>query len=156
MKIHEQIPDAAIGVDVLVGFPGESEAAFELTRSLIAELPVTYLHVFPFSARKGTPAYSFSDAVAPEVIRERAYKIRELGKIKKSGFYSKFYEKQLELIVEGIADKSTGHLKGTSSNYIPVFFQGSQKLINTLIEVKIEKVENNLNVLGGLHDNSKK
>ncbi len=156
LKIHERIPDAAIGVDVLVGFPGESEAAFEHTHSLIAELPVTYLHVFPFSARKGTPAYSFSDTVVPEVVRERAHRMRELGNIKKSACYNKFTNERLELIVEGTADISTGNLKGTSSNYIPVFFQGGQKLINTLIEVQVENVDNNLNVFGGLHGNSKK
>lgn len=156
LKIHERIPDAAIGVDVLVGFPGESEAAFEHTHSLIAELPVTYLHVFPFSARKGTPAYSFSDTVAPEIVRERAHRMRKLGKIKKSVFYNIFTNKKLELVVEGIADISTEYLKGTSSNYIPVFFRGNQKLINTLIEVQIGTVDNHLNVFGGLHDTSKK
>ena len=62
-KIRAMMPDAAIGADVLVGFPGETEAAFTNTYSLIEGLPVSYLHVFPFSARPGTAAYEFPDPV---------------------------------------------------------------------------------------------
>ncbi len=87
IRIHEMIPDAAIGVDTLIGFPGETEKAFENTYSLIEKLPVTYLHVFPFSGRKGTPANSYPDKVPSQVIKDRCLKMREMGNNKKMEFY---------------------------------------------------------------------
>ena len=73
-SVHSRMPNAAIGVDTLIGFPGESEAAFENTYELIADLPVSYLHVFPFSSRPGTAADKLPDKVAPPVIKERCGK----------------------------------------------------------------------------------
>jgi len=95
------LPDSAIGVDTLIGFPGESDEAFENTYSLIEQLPVSYLHVFPFSARKGTPAYSYPDKVNSNVIKERCHKMRTLGKLKRSVFYNTFKGKTLEILIEG-------------------------------------------------------
>lgn len=85
-KIHRRIPHAAIGVDVLVGFPGEDQGAFENTYGLLERLPVSYLHVFPFSARKGTPAYSYPDRVPVETLRRRSERLRRLGRAKKRRF----------------------------------------------------------------------
>ena len=82
-KINRLIPDAAIGADLLIGFPGETVAAFENTYSLIDELPVTYLHVFPFSPRKGTPAAEYPGRIDPGVVKDRCRRIRSLGNTKK-------------------------------------------------------------------------
>jgi threonylcarbamoyladenosine tRNA methylthiotransferase MtaB len=151
IKINEWLPDAAIGVDTLIGFPGETEKAFENTYSLINELPVTYLHVFPFSARKGTPASSYPQQVDSKTIKARCKKMRGLGLEKKNAFYKKFTGKPVEILIEDKRDKSTGLLKGISSNYIPVHVTGEDILKNTLVHVRIDSVKIDNNVFGSLY-----
>lgn len=136
-KIHEKIPDAAIGADVLVGFPGETDTAFQQTVSLIESLPITYLHVFPFSARKGTPAYNFPDRIPADVVKHRCGQLRNIGKEKKNTFYGRYIGKNVEILIEGVRDKSTGLLKGVTSNYIPVWVEGGDDLRNSLLLVQI-------------------
>jgi threonylcarbamoyladenosine tRNA methylthiotransferase MtaB len=143
IKIRDQIPDAAIGVDTLIGFPGETDAAFESTYELIRELPVTYLHVFPFSARPGTPAARYPDKVAPAVIKERCEKMRRLGLIKRIHFYRQFIGKEAEILVESTRHAATGLLKGLSSNYIPVVIDADDNRINKLVTVKLtDQIDN--------------
>lgn len=148
VKIIDQVPDAAIGVDILIGFPGETEKAFENTYSLIEKLPVTYLHVFPFSPRPGTPASKYSQKVPQKTIKARCEKMRRLGNEKKRIFYETFMEKTVEVLIESKRDKSTGLLKGITSNYIPVHVVGKDDLFNTLVQVNIEKIKKNNTVFG--------
>jgi threonylcarbamoyladenosine tRNA methylthiotransferase MtaB len=85
--IHERLPDAAIGADVIVGFPGETEEEFRATHDFIAQLPFSYLHVFSFSARPGTEAANFSEAEIPlPVIKQRARELRSLSASKSAAF----------------------------------------------------------------------
>jgi threonylcarbamoyladenosine tRNA methylthiotransferase MtaB len=143
IKIRDQIPDAAIGVDTLIGFPGETDAAFENTCELIRELPVTYLHVFPFSARPGTPAARYPDRVAPAVIKERCEKMRRLGQVKRIHFYRQFIGKAVVVLVESTRHAATGLLKGLSSNYIPVVIDADDNRINQLVTVKVtDQIDN--------------
>jgi len=148
IRIKNQMPDVAIGVDILIGFPGETEKAFENTYSLIEKLPVTYLHVFPFSSRPGTPAARYPQKVPQMTIKSRCKKMRQLGRIKKQVFYKKFLGKTVEILIEGKKDKATGLLKGITSNYIPVHVNGNDELFNTMIQVNIDKVEKNNMVFG--------
>jgi threonylcarbamoyladenosine tRNA methylthiotransferase MtaB len=97
-KIRAAMPTAAIGADVMVGFPGETTAEFEATRCLIEALPFTYLHVFTYSARPGTPAASMPNQVAAPVARERNKILRELAAKKKLAFMRTFVGKELEAI----------------------------------------------------------
>jgi len=97
-KIRHAMPTAAIGADVMVGFPGESEADFEQTRALVEELPFTYLHVFTYSARPGTPAASLPEQVPPPVAHERNRVLRELAARKKLVFQRSFVGKELQAI----------------------------------------------------------
>jgi len=144
-KVRDQIPDAAIGVDTLIGFPGETDAAFNSTYDLINELPITYLHVFPFSARPGTPAARYPDKVAPEVIKKRCEKMRRLGQAKRLQFNRNFIGKAVEILVESTRHAATGRLKGVSSNYIPVLINADDHLINTLVTVKLtDQIDNAL------------
>jgi threonylcarbamoyladenosine tRNA methylthiotransferase MtaB len=136
-KVRNQIPDAAIGVDTLIGFPGETDAAFRNTYDLIDELPITYLHVFPFSARPGTPAASYPDKIAPDVIKERCEKIRCLGQNKRLQFYRNFIGKEVEILVESTRHAATGLRKGLSSNYIPVLIDADDDQTNKLVTVKL-------------------
>jgi threonylcarbamoyladenosine tRNA methylthiotransferase MtaB len=143
MKIHDQIPHAAIGVDTLIGFPGETDAAFENTYELIRELPVTYLHVFPFSARPKTPSARYPEPVAPAVIKERCEKMRCLGQTKRVHFYRKFIGEAVEILVESTRHAETGLLKGLSSNYIPVLIDADDNRINKLVTVKLaDQIDN--------------
>jgi len=107
---------------VISGFPGESEKAFMNTFSLIRSLPITYLHVFPFSPRKGTPAASFAGRVEPADIRARTGLLRALGREKRDAFHKSFLGKTLEVVSEGISKEEEDLLCGTSDNYIPVLF----------------------------------
>src|SRR5215472_13378781 len=81
-KIRAAMPDAAIGADVMVGFPGETDSEFEETRRMVEDLPFTYLHVFTFSARPGTPAAAMQGQVPVHVARERNRILRELASAK--------------------------------------------------------------------------
>jgi threonylcarbamoyladenosine tRNA methylthiotransferase MtaB len=150
IKINKSIPDAAIGVDILVGFPGETEKAFENTYSLIEELPITYLHVFPFSPRSGTPASGYQHKVPSEVIKARCQKMRVLGNGKKRDFYKKIIGAKVEVLIEGKRDRSTGFLKGITSNYVPVLVKGDDDLENTMVQVVIDRLNNNT-VFGTLY-----
>ncbi len=97
-KIREAMPAAAIGADVMVGFPGETDAEFEETRSFIASLPMTYLHVFTFSARPGTPAAAMPGQVRPQVMKERNRVLRDLAAQKKRTFQQTFIGQTLPAI----------------------------------------------------------
>jgi len=150
VKINTLIPDAAVGVDALIGFPGETEKAFENTYSLIEDLPVAYLHVFPFSVRKGTPASQYPQQVDSRTIKARCEKMRTLGNLKKQAFYKKFIGKTVKILIESKRDESTGFLKGITSNYIPVRVNESDNCINTIVPARIDRVERNHTVYGTL------
>jgi threonylcarbamoyladenosine tRNA methylthiotransferase MtaB len=97
-KIRAAMPAAAIGADVMVGFPGETDAEFEATRSLIDDLPFTYLHVFPYSARPGTPAAGMANQVPVHVARERSRILRDLADEKKRAFMRSFVGQTMEAV----------------------------------------------------------
>jgi threonylcarbamoyladenosine tRNA methylthiotransferase MtaB len=97
-RIRRAMPDAAIGADVMVGFPGESDDAFEETRAMIERLPFTYLHVFTYSSRPGTPSAEMPDQVPVRIARERNRVLRELAAQKKRTFMQSFVGRELEAI----------------------------------------------------------
>jgi len=97
-KIHAAMPAAAIGADVMVGFPGETDTDFEETRRTVEDLPFTYLHVFTYSPRPGTPAAAMRDQVPVPVARTRNRILRELGAKKKLAFMRSFIGKSIEAI----------------------------------------------------------
>ncbi|MBF0120461.1 MAG: MiaB/RimO family radical SAM methylthiotransferase [Desulfobacterales bacterium] len=150
LEIHNLIPDASIGVDTLIGFPGETETAFENTFSLISELPISYLHVFPFSPRKGTPAFDFPNKISNEIIKDRTQKMRILGKFKKKEFYRKMIGLTVEALVEGKREHLNNYLTGITSNYIKIFIEGEDSLKNNIVKVKIDRVDENNEVWGQL------
>lgn len=136
-RIHDNIADAAIGADVLVGFPGEDAAAFENTCSLLASLPVTYLHVFPFSPRPGTPAARFSGQVPAPVIKDRCRRLRHLSQSKKAAFYQAQTGRQVDVILENRRDPSSGCLKGVSANYLTVLTNGPDHYRNCHVRCRL-------------------
>ena len=140
-KIHRCMPHAAIGVDALVGFPGEGESAFENTYRLIEKLPISYLHVFPFSARPGTKAASLPNKVNADIIKDRCERMRILGNEKRMKFYQGFTGRVLPILIETEREASTNLLKGMSSNYLPVLIDAGDYLKNKIVDVKIQKLE---------------
>jgi threonylcarbamoyladenosine tRNA methylthiotransferase MtaB len=97
-KIRAAMPTAAIGADVMVGFPGETDSEFEATRRMIEDLPFTYLHVFTYSARPGTPAAEMANQVPVHIARQRNRILRELAAEKKLSFMRGFIGKEIEAI----------------------------------------------------------
>lgn len=138
-RIVLRIPDIAIGLDLIVGFPGESDAEFANTLALIESLPVTHLHIFPFSKRTGTPAAIMADQVAPEVIKTRAAQLRVLGSAKLDAFTRRFIGHDLEVVVEG--GRRGGLLRGISGNYLPIRFPGSVTLVGKAVIVRLVGVD---------------
>jgi threonylcarbamoyladenosine tRNA methylthiotransferase MtaB len=137
LTVRQVLPNAAIGVDIMAGFPGESDKAFERSFELIRTLPITYLHVFPFSARKGTPAEKFSGKIADSIVKARSRKLRDLGEKKKTEFFQSQIDRTVTALVETSRDPGTGFARGLSDNYIPVFIPDSELVENTLVDVRI-------------------
>jgi threonylcarbamoyladenosine tRNA methylthiotransferase MtaB len=135
-KIVERLPEAAIGLDVITGFPGETEQEFENTRRLIEDLPISHLHVFPYSRRPGTPAATLPDQVPGPLARERAAKLRILGEQKHQTFARRFLGRQLQVVVEG--GRQEGLCKGLSENYLQVAFPGPDGLEGQLLTVTVD------------------
>ncbi len=151
-KIHHKIPDAAIGVDIMVGFPGETNEAFMNTYTLLESLPITYLHVFPFSSRPGTKASKYPNHVNPHIIRKRRNKLLDLGRQKKAGFYTQMIGKSLNVLIEEKRESSSGLLTGVSSNYVRVLIDGDDSLKNKTLPCRIQKIFNKNAVYGELCD----
>jgi len=138
--IHQSLPHAAIGVDVMLGFPGENAKAYQNTRDIIDELPIAYLHVFPFSARTGTPASQYADKVPVDIIKKRSQEIRVLGHEKRQAFFNKHLDTEAEILVETTPDATTGLLKGVTSNYIKVLVKNEPCIKNTFQRVRLEGI----------------
>ncbi len=137
VRARELLPDAALGSDIIVGFPGESEADFERQMEYFAALPLTYFHVFPYSVRSGTPAAALGGHVPPAVKKERAKKLRELGARKKKFFARSFVGRRLQVLLESRA--KNGALTGYSRNYLTVAANAGQ--VNDEIEVAVESFQ---------------
>ncbi|OQY01854.1 MAG: tRNA (N(6)-L-threonylcarbamoyladenosine(37)-C(2))-methylthiotransferase MtaB [Desulfobacteraceae bacterium 4572_130] len=152
LKIHKKIPFAGIGIDILAGFPEETEKAFENTLSLINELPISYLHVFPFSSRKGTLAFNYKNKINPKVIKKRCSIIRQLGEKKTKEFKQKNIEKTLKAIIQKKRDYKTGKLKAVTSNYLNILVNGDNKLREKIVKIKIKKFDSNNHLHGEIKE----
>jgi threonylcarbamoyladenosine tRNA methylthiotransferase MtaB len=137
IEITRRFPGAGLGLDVLVGFPEESAADFAATRDLVAALPATYLHVFPYSPRPGTPAAILKPLPGKE-IQARARIMRELGQQKKRQFQEAQVGQVEDVLVEGPASQS-GYLQGLSGHYLRVVFSGPAAWRNRTIKVRFLK-----------------
>jgi threonylcarbamoyladenosine tRNA methylthiotransferase MtaB len=139
-RLYSTVKDVAIGVDAISGFPGETEEESERTVSLLEGLPVSYMHVFPYSRRKGTPAAALAEEVAPAVIKRRVEKLLSLDKRKREAFYRGFIGKVKTVLIEAARDKATGLLKGRTENYIPVFIEGKDELKSSVASLHLTGV----------------
>jgi threonylcarbamoyladenosine tRNA methylthiotransferase MtaB len=140
-KIRAAMPSAAIGADVMVGFPGESAAEFSETLRMVDDLPFTYLHVFTYSARPGTPAALMSNHVPAPVARERNRILRELAAQKKLAFMRKFLGSGVEAITLNVNNSS--HTESLTDNYLKLRLEGSHPA-NRWISATVKEVENGM------------
>ena len=137
------IPNLGLGADVIVGFPGETEEAFENTKKIIEELPFTYLHAFPYSPRRGTEAYQYKDNVSGNIKKERNKILSQLVEKKGLEFRNKALNTKTTVLIENQRDKNSGMLKGHTDNYIPISLDGPDLLKNRLIPITLQKISGN-------------
>jgi threonylcarbamoyladenosine tRNA methylthiotransferase MtaB len=132
-RVLEAMPDAAIGTDVIVGFPGETRAQFESTREFLESLPLAYFHVFPYSVRSGTTAAKLAGRVAVAEIKRRGAEIRRIGEAKRAEFARRQCGERLDVLLEECT--ADGMLTGYSRNYVRVMTPGPAELRNQEVEV---------------------
>jgi threonylcarbamoyladenosine tRNA methylthiotransferase MtaB len=147
------MPTAAIGADVMVGFPGETEFEFEGTRRMIEDLPFTYLHVFTFSARPGTPAASMANQVPVHLARERNRVLRELAAEKKLAFMRSFIGQELAAITLNVTteDADGPWTEALTDNYLKLRLRGKHGA-NRWVNTRVTAVEDG--ALIAIGDNS--
>lgn len=134
--INRLVPEASIGVDVLVGFPGESDRAFNNTFDLLRDLPVSYLHVFPYSRRDGTVAARFSDHLDHKRIKERAFLLRCLDRKKREMFWGSLMGETFPILTEGWVPGGRNLIRGLSDNYVRFVFPSNSLIRNEIVEVR--------------------
>jgi threonylcarbamoyladenosine tRNA methylthiotransferase MtaB len=131
------MPGAGIGADVMVGFPGETDEDFEETMALIEGLPMTYLHVFSYSPRRGTPAAERPDQVDPQVKKERSKRLRALGEAKREAFMASQVGRTVPVLIETTRERETGLLKGWSDTYVKVRLEGPDAWKGRIVPVDV-------------------
>lgn len=138
-KIREVMPDACIGVDVIVGFPGETDEHFLETYHFLNELDISYLHVFTYSERDNTEAV-LMDGVVPDAVRaKRSKMLRGLSAKKRNAFYESQLGKEKTVLFE--SDNKQGYIHGFTENYVKVKALWDPALVNTLHKVKLTKID---------------
>lgn len=137
-RARGKLPRAALGTDVIVGFPGETEASFGASLDFLEDQPLTYFHVFPYSARRGTPAADMSGQIPPVERKERSRRARELGTRKKHEFYRSEVGRRVSVLVEEPVAGEPGALKGYSRNYLPVALAGGADLAHREVRVRLQ------------------
>jgi threonylcarbamoyladenosine tRNA methylthiotransferase MtaB len=136
----ERIPGVSIGIDVLVGFPGETQSAFHNTFSLLEELPVTYMHVFPFSKREGTAAARFPEQIDHKMVKERTFLLRRLDKQKRNAFWSRQIGESFQVLTEGWDPGEKNVIRGLSDNYVRFRFSSTKKSTNEMVKILATEV----------------
>jgi threonylcarbamoyladenosine tRNA methylthiotransferase MtaB len=134
--IMEKIPDCAIGVDVITGFPGESDELFRETYDLLESLPVSYLHVFTYSERKGTPAAKMKPVIPGNIRKERTKELLGLSERKTAEYHLRQLGRNLAMLPERI-NSETGLWTGWTENYVRTAVNTENISPNTLVKVRI-------------------
>ena len=145
--IKKLMPHACIGVDVIVGFPGETEEEFNKTIEYLKSLPISYLHVFTYSERANTNAPKMNNVVPMDVRRKRSKQLRILSLKLKLQFYNENIGYKGKVLFES---KEENNLIGFTENYIKVNIPFEDKMINTIQEVRIEKINSDIEAYGSI------
>ena len=140
-NLARRIPGISLGTDIIVGFPGETREHFLRTYRFLKELPLAYLHVFPFSPRPGTFAATLAESVSPQEKKERARELRSLSREKSRQFREGFIGKRLEVIVLRKWEEGKGRW-ALSDNYLPLLIQdGTEEMVGQLLSIEVERME---------------
>jgi threonylcarbamoyladenosine tRNA methylthiotransferase MtaB len=139
LKIKEVMPYACIGVDVIVGFPGETDTHFLETYNFLNELDISYLHVFSYSERDNTEAAEMEGVVAMNIRNKRSKMLRGLSVKKRRAFYESQIGSYRTVLFEG--ENKEGYINGFTENYVKVKAPWNPELVNTLHEVKLNKID---------------
>ncbi len=145
-KVRECMPDAFIGIDVIVGFPGESDEHFNQTYNFLEQLSPSFLHIFPYSVRKGTPAADMAGKVTPSVSSERVERLEALNKL----LHRSFCQKAIGT-TESVLFESTirgGMMFGFTPTYRRVRTPYEKSKINAICEVKIDAIDDSNDLIG--------
>ncbi len=135
-EMRHLAPDAALGADLMVGFPGETEADFDELKAFVERSPLTSIHVFSYSPRPGTPAAKYR-TVAPGIVTERAKALRRVAALKEFAFRRRFIGRELEAVI--IGRKETG-VEALTGNFIPVTVPAGQGPEGEIVRVAVRKV----------------
>lgn len=138
-QIKNLNPDACIGVDVIVGFPGETDEEFDKTMDFLKDLDVSYLHVFTYSERARTTAVKMADEVPMNIRRERSKKLRILSNKKKRAFYEQNIGKTEKVLFEH--ENNEGYMFGFTENYVKVKYPYNADLTNTFQQIKMTEID---------------
>lgn len=134
-RIREKLDHPAFTTDVIVGFPGETEAEFEETVQACRAARFSKIHIFPFSARKGTKAAEFPDQLPPEIIKERVAILGDVERELAQAFYQTLVGRPLEVLVERVSRENAAVLRGTDRWYCPIQFRGHADLVGKFVHV---------------------
>ena len=134
--IYDQVPQAAITTDVIVGFPGETDADFMATCDFCKRTKFARIHVFPYSRREGTKAAGFSDTVGERIKKQRVSQLLSLAEDSLADFNSRFQGQELEVLFE---QKANGLWSGLTDNYIRVYAESQENLINRIVNLKLKE-----------------
>jgi threonylcarbamoyladenosine tRNA methylthiotransferase MtaB len=137
-RVRERFPEAGIGVDVITGFPGETDAEFDETHLLLAELPVSYLHVFTYSERPNTPAAEIADRVPVQVRSQRNEKLRIIGQRKRALFAAQHLGRTVAVLAESTVDD--GMRSGFTETFLRVAFPADAARENELVRVRVTDI----------------
>jgi len=137
--IQDKLPDAGIGADVLIGFPGETDGDFAETCALIRESPLTYLHAFPFSPREGTDAFSMPGRISTQVMKHRLNAVLEISRAKNIAFRRRFVGQVLPGLTIS-REENLGTSLVLTGNYIHARVPGLSVPPNRLVNIRIEEV----------------
>lgn len=150
-SIRTELPDAGIGTDVIAGFPGETEEEFAQTEQFVRDMPFTYLHVFPYSPRRGTTAAKRNDHLPSQVITARAQRLRDLDAEKRASFAAAMVGRRLEVLVEDDADANGGRA-GYAPNYARIHLPPPAPPANAIAAVDVIAVEDGARLIGRVAD----
>ncbi|MCB9701398.1 MAG: tRNA (N(6)-L-threonylcarbamoyladenosine(37)-C(2))-methylthiotransferase MtaB [Myxococcales bacterium] len=140
-EAHARIPGVAIGTDLIVGFPGEDDAAFERTAATLEALPIAYAHVFAYSPRDGTEAATMPDQVPASLRSARSAHLRALSRRKWAAFSASQVGARVSAVVHRARDRRSGALVGLSDNYLKVLFEGDDALLGRRVEVEVVAID---------------
>ena len=144
-RIKDKMPDACIGVDVIVGFPGETEEHFQETYTLLNELDISYLHVFTYSERANTQAAEMSHVIDKGVRHQRSKMLRILSAKKKRAFYEKNIGSNRTVLFEH--ENKMGYIQGFTENYVKVKVPYDPGFRNQILNVKLNDIDDDGSVL---------